>query len=89
MDAKYTDLQFPDSLISKIIKSHLGSNTRISKDAIKLISRCSLLFAIYLATISSSIKDKKRQLIQDSQIEEILRTLDFKKNSNNCSQTED
>ncbi|QOY40065.1 NHR/GATA-type Zinc finger protein [Cryptosporidium parvum] len=81
MNEEVFNLQFPDSTISKISKSVLSNNSRLSKDACKIINRCATLFSIYLASLSCPSKDGKKSTVQDYNVKAALKYISSKNNS--------
>lgn len=73
-------LKYPDSIILRIAKSSISQNSKISKSACKVINRSSVLFSMYIASLSSSEKEGK-MLVQESHVENVLKTLEFKKSN--------
>ncbi|OII73735.1 uncharacterized protein cubi_03533 [Cryptosporidium ubiquitum] len=68
-----SNFQFPDLAISRIAKSVVSSNSRISKDACKTINRCATLFSVYLASLSSFSKDGKKSIVRDHNVKSALK----------------
>lgn len=76
-----SNVEFPDLTISKIAKSVVSKNSRISKDACKTINRCATLFSVYLASLSSFSKNGKKSLVQDYNVKSALKFIYSDNNS--------
>ncbi|KAH8583598.1 DNA polymerase epsilon subunit 3 [Cryptosporidium sp. chipmunk genotype I] len=79
-EEKASNFQFPDSTISRIVKSVVSSNSRMSKDACKTINRCATLFSIYLTSLSSS-SDGKKSTVHDYNVKSALKFIYSKNNA--------
>lgn len=66
------EIQFSNSIISRIAKSALSDNSRLSKDACKIINRCAALFSIYIASLSSNVSNREKTMVHDRDVKSIL-----------------
>ncbi|KAL7068942.1 hypothetical protein ACR3K2_06520 [Cryptosporidium serpentis] len=69
---------YPSSTISRIVKLSMGSNCRISRDALDMINRCSILFSIYIASMAvSESQNNKRAIVNCIFVNKVLETSGF------------
>lgn len=66
------EIQFSESTISRVAKSAMSNNSRLSKNACRIINRCAALFSIYLASLSSNMGDREKTIVHDRDVKTIL-----------------